>query len=280
MTYFFDGKMTAALRKLRLKYRAGVLRRRRVLPTLASILVSPDKNNLFYTSLKERFANDIGCQLVVFEFGEEATKEDINSAIDDLNSRKDIHGIMIQLPLPKRFSISDREELIERIFDNKDVDGLKEESLYLTPVAQAVMYIINEAKKVTNIVRPSSKIVVVGAGGFEGRKIVKGLKKNGYQQIIEVDKETNDFSEITREADILISVTGSPDIITADFMKDGAIVIDLGYPKGDVEKAAYQKASFVSPVPGGAGPLTISFLMENLIKAARSQLYLDKLHLN
>ncbi|BCX14990.1 MAG: bifunctional protein FolD [Patescibacteria group bacterium] len=280
MTYFFDGKMAASLRKLRLRYKAGILRRRRVLPTLASILVSPDKNNLFYTSLKEKFANDIGCQLVVFEFGEEATKEDIISAIDNLNSRKDIHGIMIQLPLPKRFSILDREELIGRIIERKDVDGLKEKSLYVAPVVQAVIYAIDEAKKMDfNIVRPSAKIVVVGASGFEGRKIVEALNNLSYQ-VIEVDREINNLAEITREADILISVTGNPGLIKPDYVKEGAVLIDLGYPKGDIEKSAYQKASFVSPVPGGVGPMTISFLMENLIKAARSQLYLDKLSLN
>ena len=112
------------------------------------------------------------------------------------------------------------------------------------------------------------KTVVVGAKGFEGVKIIRVLQEMGYE-VEGVDVATKNIKLKTKNADIIISVTGSPGLIEPDMIKDGAAVIDVGFPEGDIDKEVYKKAAFVSPVPGGIGPVTISMLLENLVEAAK-----------
>ena len=188
--------------------------------------------------------------------------------IKKLNEDKNVHGIMIQLPLPKSFSKRDRDEIINSIERRKDVDGLRDDSSYLTPTAKAVLEVIKEATPYITLKDGPLKVVVIGAKGFEGKKILTLLKERGYD-VVGVDKDTSDLKSKTRKADVLVSVTGSPRIIGKDDIKVGSVVIDVGSPKGDVRsKEILGKAAFISPVPGGVGPVTISCLLENLIEAA------------
>lgn len=269
MTYFFDGKAFAENKKKELKAKVRPLLRKGIVPTLVSILISPDKNGLLYTKLKKQFALSIGCRLEVLELGSNVSKEELFQKIDKLNSRKEVDGIMIQLPLPKSFSISDREEVVNKIAKDKDIDGLRYNSSFVSPVVKSVLLVLREAS--FNIVRPP-RVVVIGSEGFEGKKIFEALFEMGYE-VRGVDKENEDkLKGFLKEANIVISATGCKDVIKSEDVMPGSVLIDVGYPFGDIEKKAYKKASFVSPVPGGIGPVTISFLMENLIEAARFRL--------
>lgn len=274
MAYFFDGKAFAEKKKAELEKRVEKLRGKKVVPTLASILVGPNKSSLFYTNLKKKFAESVGCKLIVFEFDSRVTKESILQKIDELNKDKDIDGVMVQLPLPPNFSALDREEIINSIVREKDVDGLREDSIYLTPVVKAVLQVLKEAS--SYIVRlplkdSPLKVMVAGSEGFEGRKIFNVLSEMGYE-VVGVDRKGRaKLKDILKEAVLVISATGSKGIIKASEISDSAVLIDIGYPFGDIEKEAYSRASFVSPVPGGVGPLTIYFLMENLVESASSR---------
>jgi methylenetetrahydrofolate dehydrogenase (NADP+)/methenyltetrahydrofolate cyclohydrolase len=274
MTYFFDGKAFAEKKKAELEKRVEKLRGKKVVPTLASILVGPNKSSLFYTNLKKKFAESVGCKLIVFEFDSRVTKESILQKIDELNKDKDIDGVMVQLPLPPNFSALGREEVINSIVREKDVDGLREDSIYLTPVVKAVLLVLKEAS--SYIVRlplkdSPLKVMVAGSEGFEGRKIFNVLSEMGYE-VVGVDRKGRaKLKDILKEAVLVISATGSKGIIKASEISDSAVLIDIGYPFGDIEKEAYSRASFVSPVPGGVGPLTIYFLMENLVESASSR---------
>ena len=294
MTVIFDGKAFAEKKLEVLKNKVFDLRKRGVTPKLVSILVGDDPASHLYVNLKKKAAERVGAELDVRSLSAQAGmmsdvgKEEIVQLIKSLNKDQNINGIMIQLPLPKSFSIKDRDEIINSINKEKDVDGLREDSLYLTPTVKAVLEVIKEASALPLRVRPlrvkrlsesvTYKVVVVGARGFEGRKIFKALKEMpflpsgmGYE-VKGVDKKTQDLKLKTRRADILISVTGSPGIIDGDCIKQGAVVIDVGSPKGDVRTEEIKgKASFISPVPGGVGPVTISCLLENLTEAVKRQ---------
>ena len=175
---------------------------------------------------------------------------------------------MIPLPLPKNFSEKDRDEIIKTITKEKDVDGLQDDSPYLTPTVKSVLEVIKEATPHVTLKVPPLKVAVVGARGFEGKKIFKVLNEMGYE-VEGLDRKIENLKTKTKEADILISVTGSPGIIGKEEVKEGAVIIDVGSPKGDVKtEEIMEKAAFISPVPGGIGPVTISCLLENLVESA------------
>lgn len=267
MTVIFDGKTFAKQKVEVVRGNVNGLRKKGIRPKLVSILIGNNPASRLYVNLKKKTGQEIGVEVDAKALKPELGKEEIIKNIKVLNNDKSVHGIMIQLPLPKAFSLADRDEIISSIVKVKDVDGLKEDSLFLTPVVKAVVEILREASGFFPSDRPA-KIVVIGADGFEGRKILKILREMDYG-VEGVDKNTTDLKTKTKGADVLISVTGSPGIIGKEDIKDGAVVIDVGSPKGDVQKEdVIGKAAFLSPVPGGVGPVTISCLLENLVEAA------------
>ena len=169
---------------------------------------------------------------------------------------------MLQLPLPAHFA-RDRNKIIRAIDSKKDVDGMTADSPFITPVVKAVIDTLDSSK----ISQPKSvSTVVVGAKGFVGKKIVKLLRDKG-SRVAVCDLDTKDLGARTSKADILISATGVAGLISADMVKRGAVVIDVGAPKGDVRtEEVKEKAGFISPVPGGVGPVTIVSLLENLVE--------------
>lgn len=269
MAFLFDGKRFAREKELQIKKEIKNLK---VVPKLVSILVGKDPASNLFVDLKRKAAQRVGAVVEVVRLVEDTPAKKILYLIKKFNKDKEIHGIMIQLPLPPNFSLEERDRIINSISKKKDVDGLQEESRFVAPVVksvleamrQGILYIVGTDLRVNPL-----KVVVVGSKGFEGKKIFKVLKEMGYE-VKGVDRETKDLAAETNEADILISATGVPGIVNAEMVKKGAIVIDIGAPKGDVvtEEVA-KRASFISPVPGGIGPATISNLMENLVEAAR-----------
>ena len=266
MATIFDGRKFAAEKEITLQNRVLGLKARGVYPKLASIIIGNDPASVLYVNLKKKAAEKTGAEVDIYNIPENSKVDDLTLLIDTLNTDKTVRGIMIQLPLPSPMS-KFKNRIIESINPKKDVDGLRPDSEFLHPTSKAVIEIIDKAKKDKNYVRKASpcKVVVVGATGMVGTPLVKELKIEGYE-VIECDSKTPDLQGLSLQADILVSTTGVPDIIKGDMVKNWAIVIDVGSPRGDVDfDSVVKKASFITPVPGGVGPVTIICLLENLI---------------
>jgi len=266
MAIIFDGRKFAAEKEANLAIRILGLKARGVYPKLASILVGSDPASKLYVNLKKKAAEKIGAEVDVYSIKENSKLEDLLLLIKTLNEDKTVHGIMIQMPLPEAFS-SAKLQVINSIKPDKDVDGLRADSPFLHPTSKAVIQIINEAKKEISLNKSPLKVVVVGATGMVGRPLVHELKNEKYE-VVECDTKTSALKALTLQGHILVSTTGVPNIIKGNMVKPGAIVIDVGSPKGDADFVEVEKiASYISPVPGGVGPVTISCLLENLISA-------------
>lgn len=268
MTHIFEGRVFADKKLEALEKKVAKLRNKGVTPKLVSIVVGDEEGAIFYQNLKKKVAEKIGCELLVVSCGLEISVVEIIKKIKKLNKDPKVHGIMLQLPLPKNFSTEDRDEIISAIASEKDIDGMRVDSKFGAPVVVAVIEILGESLKIVR--RPLRndplEVVMFGAKGFVGSKIVHELKKQKGLRIEGVD--VHDSKTINRKSDVVISATGVSELITPEMVKDGAILIDVGAPVGDVAKDAYEKAAFVSPVPGGVGPVTIACLMENLVESA------------
>lgn len=264
MTLIFEGKKFAERKEKILSQKVRKLIKANVFPKLVSILVGNDPASILYTNLKKKAAERIGCAMEINKFPSTVSVNQLNQLISKLNSDTSVHGIMIQLPLPKEIA-NHKLSIINSIVPEKDVDGLQEKSLFVPATVKAVVEIIREAKLVLK--HDFEKAVVVGAKGMVGKPLVSLLKTLEYH-VTECDLDTKDLKSKTLKADLLISASGKPGLIKSNMIKSGAAIIDVGAPKGDVEKSAYEKAAIVSPVPGGVGPVTISCLLENLILAA------------
>ena len=270
----FDGKADAEKVNKDTRYKVQQLKKGRVIPKLVSILVGDDPGSVLYLNLKRKSAEEVGVVLEIMKFQGSESVNQLIGEINKLNEDKSVNSIMIQLPLPTNFSKLDRDEIINSIAPEKDVDGLRDDSPFTAPVVRAVLAALNQGLvqyTKYNILNTKLHIVVVGAKGFEGRKIEKELRILNIElwderlEITGLDRKSADFYEKIKSADVIISATGNPGIIKADMVKDNVILIDVGAPKGDIERAAYEKASFVSADRGGIGPVTISYLMENLV---------------
>ena len=265
-TIIFDGKEFAAEKEIILSNRVLGLKTREVYPKLASILIGKDPASQLYVSLKKKVAERIGAEVDIYLIKENSKPEDLILLIKTLNVDKSVYGIMIQMPIPGKMG-NLKDTIVSSIKPEKDVDGLRVDSPFLHPTSKAVMEIIEEAKKGISLKGNPCKVVVVGATGMAGKPLVGELKKEKYE-VIECNTKTSDLKKETLQADILVSVTGMPNVIKGDMVKSGVVVIDVGSPKGDVEfDSVSPKASFITPVPGGVGPVTISCLLENLISA-------------
>jgi methylenetetrahydrofolate dehydrogenase (NADP+)/methenyltetrahydrofolate cyclohydrolase len=266
-TNYFDGKAYALKKENDLRERVVELVKHGVTPKLISISVGGSIRNSLYLKLKQKAAERIGCKLLIRNFKASTKTSEIIGEIKLYNADDTVHGIMLQLPLPNVFLKKDRSAIINSIEKVKDVDGLRNDSAYLTPVVKAIIEVIKSASG--NLAKDKeARVLLVGSQGFEGEKIFKILSEMGYS-IEGADSKTKGLKTKALEADILISATGHAGLIRADMVKKGATLIDVGSPKGDIARAAYKIASFVSPVPGGVGPTTIACLLENLVEASK-----------
>lgn len=254
MAIVFDGRAFAAKKEENLKVKVSKIKAKGITPRLASILIGDDPASRLYISLKKKAAERIGAEIVVQEFSSNISADKVVRTIEQYNNDDKIHGIMVQLPLLLALR-PQTSVIIGSIRTEKDVDGLREDREFLHPTSKAVFQIIEEANSLLG--RDFLTIAVVGESGTVGSSLVRKIKNSSLQLI----KETN-------FADIVVSATGSPGIIKSDMIKEGAVVIDVGSPRGDVDPSVALRASFITPVPGGVGPVTISCLLENLIVSA------------
>ncbi len=264
MAIVFDGKTYSLKKKELLRGGVTLLREKGTIPHLATIVVGENKASQLYIGLKKKFMEEIGCQVDIYKLTSKVSSSEIEALIKTLNEDDTVHGIMIQFPLPDSLS-SEKQKMIDLIKYEKDVDGLKENSKYIHPTAKAVTEIMSLAANETAM--EIKTVCVVGSSGMVGKPLVKELLRLGYE-VVECDKDTDDLTFKTSTADCVISATGAMNLVTSDMIKNEAIVVDVGSPMGDISPDVFEKASFVTPVPGGVGPVTISCLAENLLLAA------------
>lgn len=263
-TVIFDGREFATRKEELLIPQVLELNDKGIWPHMVSIIVGDDPASELYVNLKKKAVQSIGGEVTIITLNKKIAPDKLIDAINFYNNDPEIHGIMVQMPLPAEIS-NHKSQITNAIAPEKDIDGLREDTKFLHPTAKAVMDIIDFANGYLDLSK-KLKCVVVGATGMVGRPVVAELKKKGYS-VVECDDQTKDLAEKTLQADILVSATGKQGLITEDMIKTDAMIIDVGSPRGDVDLNIKSKASFVTPVPGGVGPVTIACLLENLIEA-------------
>lgn len=256
------------------------LRKLKTRPSLAVVLIGNDKASELYVKIKKEKAHEVGIDFSLFRFKDDSDESVILEKIRDLSDDKKINGIIVQLPLPKKFNT---QKIINAVSPAKDVDGFNPENIKLFlgnkdrffPVfPQAILKLVESSKQ--NIVGKSA--VVISNSKLFGEIMSEALGKKKIKAGYVLKKEISDNTEKIKEADILISAVGRKGIVTSDMIKNGAIVIDGGISKegkkvfGDVDLGNMKSLSgFVSPVPGGVGPMTVACLLKNVFEAFKSQ---------
>lgn len=279
-TIVMDGKLLAQKIKEKLKEEVEDLKKHNIYPTLAVILVGEDKASMKYVSYKERACKEIGIESIVFRLPENIDGISLSETIEELNGNPAINGILIQLPLPNHLS---QNIFLEKIDPIKDVDGftpyclgrlLTDNPLFIPCTPKGVIRMLDDY----GIDLEGKNVVIIGRSIIVGKPLsLLFLKKNSTVTICH--SRTKNLKEITKTADILCVAVGRPKLITADMVKNGAVVVDIGINitdegkvVGDVDfEEVKEKASYITPVPGGVGPMTVAMLMENTIYAAKIQ---------
>jgi methylenetetrahydrofolate dehydrogenase (NADP+)/methenyltetrahydrofolate cyclohydrolase len=280
-----DGKALSAKIKEEIKEEVLSLAVKGIKPSLAVILVGDNLASQKYVSFKEKACRELGIESIVFRLPEETQGVELISLIKDLNHNSSINGILVQLPLPPHLS---ENIIIENINPLKDVDGFTplclgrlfvDNPLFVPCTPKGVLRMLDEYF----IDIEGKNVVIVGRSKIVGKPLAMlFLRRNATVTICH--SKTKDLKEITRSADILCVATGRAGLIKADMVQEEAVVIDIGINVtkegkvvGDVDfDSIKEKASYITPVPGGVGPMTIAMLMENTIRAAKIQKGLEE----
>lgn len=275
-----DGKKTSAETRLDIKAEVDALKAMGIAPGLAVIIVGTDPASQVYVRNKGRGCDEVGIYSEIIELPEQTTESELLEIIDKLNDRREISGILVQLPLPKHIS---EKAVTDRILPEKDVDAFSDANVgkimlgspaFLPCTPAGVM----ELLKRYDIDVSGKECVVVGRSNIVGKPMAMLLlAQNGTVTICH--SRTKDLAEHTKRADILVVAIGRAGMITGDMIKEGAVVIDVGINRGadgklcgDVDfESASAKASYITPVPGGVGPMTITMLLKNTVMAAKIQ---------
>ncbi len=274
-----DGKIISASVKERVKGEVALLKEQGITTGLAVIIVGEDPASKVYVSNKKKACEDLGIISEEYALPENTTQEELLKLIDELNKKSSINGILCQLPLPRHL---DEQAVINAILPEKDVDAFHPQNVGkimlgdydFVPCTPAG---IMEMLQYENIDIEGKTCVVIGRSNIVGKPMgMLLLHKNGTVTICH--SRTKDLASVCREADILVAAVGRPNFVTADMVKEGAVVIDVGINRvdgklvGDVDfNAVKDKCSAITPVPGGVGPMTIAMLMQNTLTAAKKQ---------
>ncbi len=272
-----DGKAISAAIREDLKKQVAEMKSQGLVPGLAVILVGDDPASAVYVRNKALACEELGMYSVVHKLPAGTSKEDLIALVRQCNADRALHGILIQLPLPPHLNAL---EILREVDPNKDVDGLHVvtagrllvgEKGFIPCTPKGIIRLI----KSTGTEIAGKRAVVVGRSNMVG-KPVSLLLLNENATVTMCHSRTRDLDKVCAEADILVAAVGRPGLVTGDFIKPGAVVIDVGTTKVDgklkgdvVFEEAEKKAAFITPVPGGVGPMTITMLMENTIEAAR-----------
>ena len=280
MAKIFDGKAVREYNLDKIAEQVAKLKEKGVLPTLAVIIVGSDPASRIYVNNKKAACERTGMRSLEYALPEETTTEELLELIDKLNADKEVNGILCQLPVPKHI---DKNAVLERILPEKDVDCFHPENVgrlsigngELVPCTPMGMVKLLEYE---NIDPTGKHCVIIGRSDIVGKPMAMlMLARNATVSICH--SKTVNLAEITKQADILVAAVGIAKFVKADMVKEGAIVLDVGMDRdengklcGDVDfDEVKEKASFITPVPGGVGPMTIAMLMRNTLTAADIQ---------
>lgn len=275
-----DGKKLAKQIRENLKIECEELKEKGINPKLAVIMVGDDKASKIYVKNKSKACNEIGIQYEEYLLDENINQNELIELIEKLNNDKTVHGILLQSPVPDGLDIN---EAFRKISPEKDVDGFNPTNVGKLALNQDTFvsctpYGIMRMFEAYNIDLEGKKVVIIGRSNIVGKPLMQCcLNKNATVTICH--SKTKNIKEHIKDADVVISAIGKPEYVTADMVKDGVIVIDVGINRnedgkivGDVDfENVSKKASYITPVPGGVGPMTIAMLMNNVIKACNKQ---------
>ncbi len=267
MTYIFDGRKFAQEKEKALKRFVIALQKKGITPTLVAILIGENPASKLYVSLKQKAAERIGINFKLIRL-DEVNKTDIIHLIEECNQSNEVHGIMVQLPIDGINSRETTREILLSIDSKKDVDGESGAGNYPAATVRAILYAVKDAQS-RGFLGNWSEITtcVVGATGMVGSALVKELEAMSVR-VIKCNTKTLDLTKELSIASLVVSCTGVENIIKKEMIKPGAVVIDVGSPKADVEESVREVALFITPVPGGIGPMTVVCLLENTVDAA------------
>ena len=276
-----DGKAVSLKVKESVKVRADELKKFGVEPTLAVVLVGEDKASQTYVRAKEKACNEYGIKSVAHRLSKNTTQNELLALINVLNLDDSIHGILVQLPLPKHI---DTNVVLAAIDPRKDVDGFHAVNVgklvsgldgFVPCTPLGVMEILKEY----GIEVAGLNAVVIGRSNIVGKPMAN-LLLNASATVTVTHSKTKNLKEICKNADLIVAAIGKPFFLKADMVKDGAVVVDVGINRlddgrlvGDVDfDEVAPKCSYITPVPGGVGPMTIAMLLNNTILAAQAKI--------
>ena len=281
MANIIDGKLVSSELRKQISCEVNSLKEKGITPGLAVILVGNNPASAVYVRNKERACIETGIEPTQITLSEETTEAELINLIEELNADDAIHGILVQLPLPKHIS---EKKIIETISASKDVDAFSHDSVgrimtgeysFLPCTPAGIM----ELLKFYNIEVAGKECVVVGRSNIVGKPMAM-LLLNSNGTVTICHSKTQNLAEVCRRADIIVCAVGRAKFLKADMVKPGAVVIDVGINRGEDGKLygdvdfenVVDLASFITPVPGGVGPMTITMLLKNTITAAKSRL--------
>ncbi len=283
-----DGKQVAADMRAELKAEVEKLKAEGIVPGLAVVLVGDDPASKSYVTAKEKACEEIGIYSDDNRLPAETTQQELMSLVDKLNKDSKIHGILVQLPLPKQI---DESKVLLAVDPDKDVDGFHPvnvgkmvvgEKAFLPCTPHGIVQLLLRS----NVKLEGAQVVIVGRSNIVGKPLANMLiqkSPTGNATVTVCHTRTKNMAEHVKRADIVVAAAGRPNTITADMVKDGAVVIDVGVNRvedatrkkgyrlvGDVDfDAVSEKASLITPVPGGVGPMTITMLLYNTVESAK-----------
>lgn len=278
MAIIIDGKSLAKKIRFDLKKEVDDLKKEGTFPKLAVIMVGDDKASKVYVKNKSKACNEVGIEYEEVLMDENISIDELLDTIQKLNDRNDIHGILLQSPIPKHLDIN---RAFNKIDYRKDVDGFNPinvgklsigEDSFVSCTPYGVVKMFEEY----NIDLQGKNVVIIGRSNIVGKPLIQCmLKKNATVTICH--SKTENIKEITKQADVIIAALGKPKFVTSDMVKNGVVVIDVGINRcddgtlvGDVDfENVEKKASYITPVPGGVGPMTVAMLMNNVVKASK-----------
>ncbi len=280
MAILIDGKVLAEKIRRNLKIECDELKSKGIKPKLAVIMVGENSASKIYVKNKSKACNEIGIEYEEFNIQNKITSEELKELINKLNEDSTINGILLQSPIPSNLDIN---EILKTIKPEKDVDGFNpvnvgklvlNQDTFVSCTPFGIIKMLEEY----NIDLCGKNVVILGRSNIVGKPLLHCLlNKNATVTICH--SKTQNIKEITSKADILITAIGHPRFVTSDMVKDDVVVIDVGINRlddgkivGDVDfENVKEKASYITPVPGGVGPMTIAMLMNNVIKATKRQ---------
>ena len=280
MAHIIDGKKISIEIKDEVKKEVETLLEKGITPCLAVILVGENPASQVYVRNKKKACEYVGIKSLSYELSSDTTEDELLKLIDGLNKNPEVNGILVQLPLPGHI---DEEKILLAVSPEKDVDGFHPYNVGLLSIGNAVLKACTPAGCIELIKRSGieiigKKCVVIGRSNIVGKPVsMLLLAENGTVSVCH--SKTRDINEELKNADIVIAAVGKPKFVKGDMISDGAVIIDVGINRmengklcGDVDfDECEKKASFITPVPGGVGPMTIAMLMKNCLSACKSQ---------